>query len=109
MKTCDHIPLCTLIQKIFILITLGIVPMISGTLPPAAGGQPVDGQFVQVGDLTGTRWSPGALRLADGRIFLAGGIWIAGYGLRDAELFDPITGAWTETGEMSLPRYGHGM
>jgi len=47
--------------------------------------------------------------LPDGRVFLAGGAWIAGYGLRDAEIFDPVTATWSQTGEMGLPRYGHGM
>jgi hypothetical protein len=93
-------------RRSILLLTLFALHI--GAIAPGAIGA-VNGQFTQVGDLAATRWSPGVVLLPDGRLLLAGGIWIAGYGLRDAELFDPATASWTATGEMGLPRYGHGM
>src|SRR4051794_35944054 len=74
-----------------------------------ASADPVPGEFMPVADLAANRWSPATVLLQDGRVFLAGGAWIAGYGLRDAEIFDPVTATWSQTGEMGLPRFGHAM
>ncbi|MFF3713058.1 Kelch repeat-containing protein [Streptomyces phaeochromogenes] len=48
-------------------------------------------------------------RLADGRVLVVGGLSgaAAGNGLRSAELYDPLTHAWTATGSLATPRWGH--
>jgi hypothetical protein len=84
-----------------------VAPLAAKTAPSEA--EAVDGQFVQLADLAATRWSAAAVPLVDGRVLLAGGVWIAGYGLRDAEIFDPATATWSQTGDMLLPRFGMGM
>jgi hypothetical protein len=93
-------------QPAFLLYA--IMAIILANVAPASADA-VAGQFTQVADLAATRWGPAAVPLADGRVLLAGGIWIAGYGLRDAEIFDPVTATWSQTGDMLQPRYGMGM
>lgn len=49
--------------------------------------------------------------LPDGRVLAAGGItggqvWPVP-GLTSAEVYDPVSGAWTPTGAMAVPRHGH--
>jgi hypothetical protein len=47
------------------------------------------------------RWLHAAVRLADGRVLVAGG----GAYTATAELYDPATNRWTPTGSMSVDRY----
>jgi Kelch motif protein len=90
---------------------LVLIPVFALTFAAAvaASADVVPGQFTQTTDLAATRWGPAAIALTDGRVLLAGGIWIAGYGLRETEIFDPATATWTQTGDMIQPRYGHGI
>jgi hypothetical protein len=49
-------------------------------------------------------------RLADGKVLVVGGLSgssASGTGLRSAELYDPNTHAWTATGSLATPRWGH--
>lgn len=53
---------------------------------------------------------PMATILTDGRVLLSGGInWYIdkGKAYANAELFDPVTGAWTVTGSLGTARYAH--
>jgi Kelch motif/Galactose oxidase, central domain len=52
-----------------------------------------------------------AVRLADGRVLVAGGIDtnVAPFITNAAELYDPATGSWTQTGHMLNPRFGESM
>jgi HEAT repeats/Galactose oxidase, central domain len=65
------------------------------------------------GPLNITRTDYTKTRLDNGVVLIAGGYldtWYAGRSqqcLSDAELLDPKTGKWTETGRMNLARYGH--
>jgi len=47
-----------------------------------------------------------ATLLPDGEVLVAGGAEHGGP-MASAELFDPVTGSWTVTGNMGSPRYGH--
>lgn len=71
--------------------------------PTADAWQPVDtlGTPRQLHTIT---------RLADGKVLVVGGLTgssAAGTGLRSAELYDPNTHAWTTTGSLTTPRWGH--
>ncbi len=48
-----------------------------------------------------------ATRLSNGKVLVAGGYSESLGNLRTAELYDPITGVWSRTGDMSSPRQAH--
>ena len=68
------------------------------------------GAFVPTGNMTIARSSHTATLLKDGRVLLTGGV-NAGYGYAgsagSAELYDPSTGTFTATGNMTTNRAGH--
>lgn len=62
-----------------------------------------------VGSMTTGRWGPSSVVLADGRLLVTGGasgnsIYTAARGT--AEIYDPATETWTETGSLVVPRTG---
>jgi Kelch motif len=71
---------------------------------------PATGTWSSSGSLTLPRDRNVRLRLADGRVLVAGGI--KGFGLANhpikitasAEIYDPTTGTWSRTGSLSTPR-----
>jgi hypothetical protein len=58
-------------------------------------------------NLTRARALHVAVPLADGRVLIAGGVDNVGAALASAELYDPVTNAFTATGAMALARAGH--
>lgn len=86
---------------------------------------PVTGQWSATGSMTDRRADHAVTLLPDGRVLVAGGhrgdvVYDACEGrfydpnldacvtvLRSAELYDPVTGGWTTTGDMNAFRYGH--
>ena len=74
---------------------------------------PGSGQWTVTGSMLSPRRSGHTLtRLSDGRILVAGGSAYqtkgAGpYAQASAELYDPVSGLWTSTGSMTVPRSGH--
>ena len=54
-------------------------------------------------DFTATLLTNGQVLVAGGTFYQAGNFWT----LASAELFDPTTGTWTNTGSMATARYGH--
>ena len=86
---------------------------------PASGGNtatteaqlydPATGRWTETGSMHVARSGSVAASLADGRVLVAGGVDPdKGYlgPLASAELYDPATGRWTETGSMATWRWG---
>lgn len=68
---------------------------------------PVDESFTPVGDMTVTHYRHAAVLLSSGQVLVAGGLhpYSSGGGARDeAELFDPVAGAFTPTGDLNTQR-----
>jgi len=62
------------------------------------------------GNFNDHREEHSATLLHDGRVLMAGGIGTLGYELdaiSSAELYDPITGVWSDTGSLQYPRAEH--
>jgi hypothetical protein len=59
--------------------------------------------FTRIADMTAPRMGHTATRLLDGRVLVAGGDASG----RSAELYDPATGTFVETGRLIEPRGGH--
>ncbi|WP_429448949.1 kelch repeat-containing protein [Paraburkholderia sp. 40] len=70
---------------------------------------PASDKWSPTGNLTDARQSHTATLLPGGKVLVAGGSISNGKGtsLPTAELYDPIAGKWTETGEMSQARDLH--
>jgi len=73
---------------------------------------PLASRFLPTGSMHGPRSSFTAVRLKDGKVLVAGGLSGGQYPYHKveatAEVYDPLTGRFTLTGEMSVPRYKQG-
>jgi len=70
---------------------------------------PRSGTWTAIQGMLEARWSSHtATLLPDGTVLVAGGfVNTIGRGLASAELYDPATGAWSGTGNMTEERFGH--
>jgi hypothetical protein len=64
---------------------------------------PASGSWQATGSMSSGRSYPAFVRLADGRVLVAGGSTNS-QALGSAELFDPATGKWTAASAMTVPR-----
>jgi hypothetical protein len=73
---------------------------------------PLAGRFLPTGSMHGPRSAFTAVRLKDGKVLVAGGLSGGQYPYHKveatAEVYDPLTGRFNLTGEMSVPRYKQG-
>ena len=79
------------------------VPLVAAGAAGAA-----DNVFVGTGSLSDGRYSHAMVRLLDGRVLVAGGWGPIGGGFvtikSSSELYDPASGTWTRSGDMTVPR-----
>jgi N-acetylneuraminic acid mutarotase len=57
--------------------------------------------------MTNGRYYHTASVLSDGKVLVTGGTYNTATGLNSAEIYDPSTGTWTTTGNMTYGRYCH--
>ncbi len=85
----------------------------NGALNHAEFYDSVAKNFVQAPDMVYRRQEFDAVKLLDGRIFVAAGLGdkngTSNDGLTSTEVYDPITNTWTEGPELSVPRLFHKM
>ncbi len=92
-------------------VLLAGVPASDGNTPTTEAQlyDPATGRWAETGSMHVARSGSVATLLADGRVLVAGGVDPAkGYlgPLASAELYDPATGHWTQTGSMATWRWG---
>lgn len=105
----------TLLRNGTVLVTGGLstastTPGADIELASAELYDPRTGSWTAAGSMTEARSGPSVALLPDGRVLVAGG-WAStepfGPKLASSELFDPATGTWTATGNMTERRHGH--
>nr|WP_228530652.1 MULTISPECIES: kelch repeat-containing protein [Myxococcaceae] len=73
--------------------------------------EPLSGEWVEASPLLTPRSRAAAVLLPDGRVLVSGGLGLQKDGsvapLDSQELFDPVTGSWSETGPLTRPRADH--
>jgi len=105
----------TLLQNGTVLLAGGFVNTIweysgiSGSFSVAGLYDSATGVFSATGNMTANRGDHTATLLAGGKVLIAGGADTdpTGTGLASAELYDPSTGTFTQTGSMAVGRYLH--
>jgi hypothetical protein len=105
----------TLLQNGKVLLAGGFVNSvwdysgISGSYNVATLYDSATGVFSGTGNMTANRGDHTATLLANGKVLIAGGADQdpTGTGLTSAELYDPSTGTFTQTGSMAVGRFLH--
>jgi len=101
-------------------LALGLVALLLASCGSSAGGSGAPGAWTTVARLRTPREGGGSglgtssVLLADGKVLVAGGYHSlsgrferkASFYLASAEIYDPATGKWEETGSMNQPRFG---
>jgi hypothetical protein len=99
-------PTSTLLNNGMVLVAGGEVSY--GTTPELY--DPTTGTFTATGSMITPRVLDTATLLNNGKVLFTGGLQITGSTtpvLASAELYDPATGTFTATGNMTTPRYQH--
>ena len=93
-----------------VLVAGGLDALVNSTAS-AELYDPATGAWTEVGPMNSTRWQHSATLLPDGKVLLvAGGALVNHVSfnlLTSAELYDPLSGSWTTTGNLNLARYDH--
>jgi large repetitive protein len=79
------------------------------TLSEAPAQNQPEASWTVTGSMATDRYNHTATLLPSGKVLVTGGIslHVAGNILRSAELYDPATGTWTATGDMTIERADH--
>ena len=87
---------------------LSLSALVLTVIRAGAQNQP-DASWTPTGSMATDRYDHTATLLPSGKVLVAGGIslHVAGNILRSAELYDPATGTWTATGDMTIERADH--
>jgi hypothetical protein len=83
--------------------TIVLATLLAAGYPsPATAGT---GTFTAAASMDTARGSLGTATLSDGDVLVAGGYYSSGYAVTNtAELYDPTTNSWSDTGSMTTPR-----
>jgi len=109
MTTAREVQTATLLADGRVLVVGGMDTQSHATAS-AELYDPTTGTFSATGSLATARAFHTATLLADGRVLIAGGsaaAWSSGSPIRSAEIYDPATGNFTETGAMAGARTFH--
>jgi hypothetical protein len=102
----------TLLKNGKVLIAGGNAAGDDDQLASAEIYDPLTGQFLPTGSMHSPRSYFTAVRLRDGKVLVAGGLSGGQFPFHKveptAEVYDPLAGRFTLTGEMSVPRYKQG-
>src|SRR5262245_14831761 len=89
-------------------VALISVSALLSTLSGVPAQNPSDASWTPTGSMATDRYIHTATLLPSGKVLVAGGYSLHVVGiLRSAELYDPATGIWAATGEMTIERAGH--
>ena len=101
----------TLLSDGRVLVVGGGGNGLSGLLATAELYDPASGAWIATGSMNGIRIAHTATLLADGKVLVAGGAdsisETSVNALATAELYDPVTGSWSATGNMIEARARH--
>jgi len=99
----------TLLLDGSVLVVGGFAGSSAASLASAELYDPVTATWAATGSMTATRIEHTATLLSDGRVLVAGGTPadFSALTFASAELYDPATGTWTATGDMTEPHLGH--
>ncbi len=99
--------ICALMLIAAILVCVPCFIAFNGRwLPESFAARNSGSAFAPAPSLSTEREQHSATQLLNGRLLVAGGRNAAG-ALDTAQLYDPATGAWTNTGNLRTARYGH--
>jgi hypothetical protein len=99
----------TLLPNGKVLVTGGVIASTPSRLDSAELYDPASGTWSMTGSMNLPRFGHTATLLADGRVLVVGGILYNSdfLGFNTAELYDPATGTWALTGNLSITPLAH--
>jgi hypothetical protein len=110
------LPACALLASGKVLIAGGLLEVVDDGVPPRASRtaeiyDPDTGTFAATGSMATARYWHTATLLPGGQVLVTGGCSPGGYpclaATASAEVYDPATGEWSETGPLPAPVFAH--
>ena len=102
----------TLLPNGKVLVVGGYTPVPQTILNSAELYDPSTGTWSFTGSLNAPRLAHSATLLQNGKVLVAGGVYnisppVGNFFAETTELYDPVTGAWSPTGNLNVVRLGH--